>query len=111
MVERYGDGSKWGIRIEYSFDGPKLLGTGGALIRALPKLGDAFYVLYGDSYLPIDYQAVGRSLLATSIKGNTGGKSAKGGWRRGRPFFPLDGGSGTAGSSSQTTVLGSTATA
>ena len=39
------------------FDGEKLLGTGGALIRALPKLGEAFYVLYGDSYLPVDYQA------------------------------------------------------
>ena len=52
IVELYGDGSKWGIEIQYSFDGPKLLGTGGALIRALPKLGDAFYVLYGDSYLP-----------------------------------------------------------
>src|SRR5271170_4794462 len=42
VVERYGDGSKWGVRIEYSFDGPTLLGTGGALIRALSKLGDAF---------------------------------------------------------------------
>jgi len=61
IVERYGDGSKWGVKIEYSFDGPKLLGTGGALIKALPKLGEAFYVLYGDSYLPIDYQAVGQS--------------------------------------------------
>jgi NDP-sugar pyrophosphorylase family protein len=59
IVELYGDGSKWGIDIQYSFDGPKLLGTGGALIQALPKLGDAFYVLYGDSYLPIDYLAVG----------------------------------------------------
>ena len=63
VVELYGDGSKWGVEIEYSFDGAKLLGTGGALIRALPKLGDAFYVLYGDSYLPIDYQAVGRAFL------------------------------------------------
>ncbi len=63
IVEQYGDGSKWGMQIDYSFDGPKLLGTGGALIRALPKLGDAFYVLYGDSYLPIDYQAVGRAFL------------------------------------------------
>ncbi len=63
IVEQYGDGAKWGVQIEYSFDGPKLLGTGGALIRALPKLGDAFYVLYGDSYLPVDYQAVGRSFL------------------------------------------------
>lgn len=58
IVEQYGDGAKWGVQIQYSFDGPKLLGTGGALIAALPKLGDAFYVLYGDSYLPIDYRAV-----------------------------------------------------
>lgn len=63
VVELYGDGSKWGVQIEYSFDGPKLLGTGGALIRALPRLGGAFYVLYGDSYLPIDYQAVGKAFL------------------------------------------------
>jgi NDP-sugar pyrophosphorylase family protein len=54
----YGDGSAWGVRLRYSFDGPKLLGTGGALKRALPLLGDHFLVLYGDSYLPIDYQAV-----------------------------------------------------
>ncbi len=59
IVELYGDGSKWDMKIEYAFDGPKLLGTGGALIAALPQLGDAFYVLYGDSYLPIDYRAVG----------------------------------------------------
>lgn len=63
IVELYGDGSAWGVQIEYSFDGPKLLGTGGALIRALPKLGDAFFVLYGDSYLPIDYLAVGDHFL------------------------------------------------
>jgi NDP-sugar pyrophosphorylase family protein len=69
VVERYGDGSKWGVHIDYSFDGPKLLGTGGALIRALPKLGDAFYVLYGDSYLPIDYIEVGRSFLASGKLG------------------------------------------
>lgn len=65
IVDQYGDGSKHGVDIKYSFDGPKLLGTGGALIRALPKLGAAFYVLYGDSYLPIDYQAVGRAFLAS----------------------------------------------
>ncbi len=59
IVEQYGDGANWGVKIDYAFDGPKLLGTGGALIAALPKLGDTFYVLYGDSYLPIDYRAVG----------------------------------------------------
>jgi N-acetyl-alpha-D-muramate 1-phosphate uridylyltransferase len=69
IVELYGDGSKWGVDIEYSFDGPKLLGTGGALIQALPRLGGAFYVLYGDSYLPIDYLAVGRAFLASGKLG------------------------------------------
>jgi len=69
IVAQYGDGSKWGVQIEYSFDGEKLLSTGGTLIRALPKLGDAFYVLYGDSYLPIDYQAVGRAFLASGQPG------------------------------------------
>jgi NDP-sugar pyrophosphorylase family protein len=69
VVERYGDGEKWGVRLEYSFDGPRLLGTGGALIRALPRLGEAFYVLYGDSYLPIDYQAVARSFIRSGKLG------------------------------------------
>ncbi len=69
IVDRYGDGSKWGVQLDYSFDGPKLLGTGGALIRALPKLGEAFYVLYGDSYLPIDYQAVGRAFFDSGKPG------------------------------------------
>ena len=69
IVERYGDGAKWGMKIGYAFDGPKLLGTGGALIRALPKLGDAFYVLYGDSYLPVDYRAVGDFFLQSDKLG------------------------------------------
>jgi N-acetyl-alpha-D-muramate 1-phosphate uridylyltransferase len=69
IVELYGDGSKWGVKIDYSFDGPKLLGTGGALIQALPKLGDAFYVLYGDSYLPIDYLACGDAFLRSKQLG------------------------------------------
>jgi NDP-sugar pyrophosphorylase family protein len=51
VVREFGDGSRWGVRLDYSFDGPKLLGTGGALKQALPKLGGRFFVLYGDSYL------------------------------------------------------------
>jgi NDP-sugar pyrophosphorylase family protein len=59
MIHReFGDGSAFGVRLDYSFDGPKLLGTGGALQRALPLLGDEFFVLYGDSYLPVDYRPI-----------------------------------------------------
>jgi NDP-sugar pyrophosphorylase family protein len=69
IVERYGSGETLGVTLEYSFDGPRLLGTGGALIRALPKLGGAFYVLYGDSYLPIDYRAVSKQFLYSGKPG------------------------------------------
>ncbi|HTY87985.1 MAG TPA: nucleotidyltransferase family protein [Candidatus Acidoferrum sp.] len=59
MIQRdFGDGAAYGVKLDYSFDGPKLLGTGGAIKRALPLLGDEFFVLYGDSYLPADYRAV-----------------------------------------------------
>ncbi|MGO9322623.1 MAG: NTP transferase domain-containing protein [Solirubrobacteraceae bacterium] len=44
-----------GIRIQYSFDAPELDGTLGAIRRALPLLGQRFLVLYGDTYLRIDY--------------------------------------------------------
>jgi N-acetyl-alpha-D-muramate 1-phosphate uridylyltransferase len=46
------------IRIRYSFDGPALRGTLGAIRRALPLLGERFLVLYGDTYLRIDYARV-----------------------------------------------------
>ena len=52
-----GDGSAFGLDIEYSADGPQLLGTAGAICRALPLLGESFAVVYGDSYLPCDYAA------------------------------------------------------
>lgn len=56
-----GDGRDHGIEVVYSKDGGELLGTGGALRRALPLLGDSFFVLYGDSYLRCDYAAVERA--------------------------------------------------
>jgi NDP-sugar pyrophosphorylase family protein len=64
-----GDGSRFGMRLEYSFDGPRLLGTAGAIRQALPLLGDAFFVLYGDSYLPCDYGAVEKAFLASGKQG------------------------------------------
>jgi NDP-sugar pyrophosphorylase family protein len=59
IVQRLGDGRDLGLAIQYSFDGPRLLGTGGAVKQALSKLAaPAFFVLYGDSYLACDYAAV-----------------------------------------------------
>ncbi len=58
MIQRdFGD-EAFGVKLDYSFDGPKLLGTGGAIKQAMPKLGGEFFVLYGDSYLPIEYRPI-----------------------------------------------------
>jgi len=57
------DGHHFGLEVKYSFDGPSLLGTAGALKRALPLLGRAFLTLYGDSYLLCDYAAVAKTFV------------------------------------------------
>jgi len=72
MIRRdFGKGERFGVKLDYSFDSPrhseataageKLLGTGGAIKRALPLLSDEFFVLYGDSYLPVDYTPIAES--------------------------------------------------
>jgi N-acetyl-alpha-D-muramate 1-phosphate uridylyltransferase len=59
QIEQFvGDGARFSLRVRYQYDGKTLLGTGGAIRRALPLLGPQFFVLYGDSYLDIDYRAV-----------------------------------------------------
>jgi MurNAc alpha-1-phosphate uridylyltransferase len=58
-----GDGSAIGLSVSYSQDWPKLMGTGGALRRALPLLDSRFLVLYGDSYLPVDFGGVEQAFL------------------------------------------------
>lgn len=47
--------------IRTSDEGGRPLGTAAALRRALPHLGERFFVLYGDSYLPVEYAAAERA--------------------------------------------------
>jgi N-acetyl-alpha-D-muramate 1-phosphate uridylyltransferase len=54
------NGHAFGLDVHYSFDGPALLGTAGALKRALPALGKSFLTLYGDSYLLCNYASAAR---------------------------------------------------
>lgn len=64
-----GDGAAFGLTVRYAEDGPQLRGTGGALRQALPLLGDPFWVLYGDSYLDIDYRAIESVFLSGEALG------------------------------------------
>ena len=55
IKDYFGNGSKWNVEIDYSFE-DKPIGTGGALSLAKEKLNETFFVLFGDSYLPINYK-------------------------------------------------------
>lgn len=62
-----GDGSAFGLSVAYSHDGDVLLGTGGALRKALPLLGPEFFVLYGDSYLLCPFADVQAAYKASGL--------------------------------------------
>ena len=68
IEEHFGDGSKFGLSIAYSRE-ESPLGTGGALRAANQLLGESFLVIYGDSYLPIQYGDVLRALEKGNAKG------------------------------------------
>lgn len=61
-----GDGASFGLSVRYSDEGKTLLGTAGALRSAIDLLEPTFLVTYGDSFLPFDYAAPLRELLACS---------------------------------------------
>jgi NDP-sugar pyrophosphorylase family protein len=64
QIERaVGNGSALGVDVTYSYDGATLQGTAGAVRSALPKLGESFFVIYGDSYLACDYVAIEQDFL------------------------------------------------
>jgi len=59
MIQAFvGDGAKFGLEVSYSVDGPKLLGTGGALRQGLPHLGPEILVMYGDSWLDTTFAPI-----------------------------------------------------
>jgi len=61
MIQDFvGDGGPWGVAVRYVVDGQKLLGTAGAIRNAIDRdlMNDGFFVLYGDSYLNVDFRAV-----------------------------------------------------
>lgn len=80
MIRAYvADGSRWGLAVDYVDEGTALRGTAGALRLAhdLNRLSGRFFVLYGDSFLPIAFRPVwdslsllGRSVVMTVLRNN-----------------------------------------
>src|ERR1035441_1185888 len=69
ILDCVGNGESFGLTVEYSWDGDTLRGTAGAILNALPMLGDQFFVLYGDSYLPCDYRKAEETFLRAGKEG------------------------------------------
>jgi NDP-sugar pyrophosphorylase family protein len=67
ITDYFEDGSKFGVRIVYSQEGEPLLGTGGAVRKAAPFLKEEFAVIYGDSYLMIDYADLFRTFRESRL--------------------------------------------
>ena len=68
-IERVIGSERFGLEITYSHDGPVPIGTLAAVRQAAPLLGERFLVLYGDTYLRIDYRAATRSWIDSGCRG------------------------------------------
>ena len=68
MIESRLGAERFGIRIAYSYDGPGLDGTLGAIRRALAMLPERFLVLYGDTYLRVDYAQASRAWRESGLE-------------------------------------------
>jgi MurNAc alpha-1-phosphate uridylyltransferase len=62
VVAHVGDGSRFGVQVDFIEDGPRLLGTGGAIKRALPRLPATFWVTYGDTLVVADLADIERRI-------------------------------------------------
>lgn len=68
-IRRHVGDAAFGLSITYLNEGARLLGTGGAVFRALPGLGDAFWVTYGDTLLSVDVPTAEASFLESDALG------------------------------------------
>lgn len=69
IKEHFGTGRRFGVQIQYSEEGESRLGTGGALKKAESLLDERFFLLWGDSYLLLDFQKIWRSYLKADCLG------------------------------------------
>lgn len=63
IMKFVGDGTQFGLSVKYSNENNRRLGTGGALVNAFEFLDECFFILYGDSFLPISFSDVKNSFF------------------------------------------------
>ena len=63
IMDYFGDGKNFGVNIRYSYDGDKRLGPIGAVKNAEFLLDDIFFIMYGDSYVFVDFGKIYQHFL------------------------------------------------
>ena len=75
------------LDIKYSYDGLQLVGTLGAIRKAVPLLGERFLTLYGDTYLRIDYRYFDASWRSSGLPAAMAVLRNRGAWGRSNATF------------------------
>jgi NDP-sugar pyrophosphorylase family protein len=64
-MDHFGNGQSHGVRIRYSDDGDRLLGTAGSLKKASGLLSERFFITFGDAYPILDFRTAWKHFLLT----------------------------------------------
>ena len=88
QIKNYiGNGSKYNLNVSYSDDSDQLLGTGGSIKKACQILGEHFFILYGDSFLPVNFSLVEKAYFQEKKPALMTVLKNKGRWDKSNAYF------------------------
>ena len=88
QIKNYiGNGSKYNLNVSYSDDSDQLLGTGGSVKKACQILGEHFFILYGDSFLPVNFSLIEKAYFQEKKPALMTVLKNKGRWDKSNAYF------------------------
>jgi len=88
QIKNYiGNGLKYNLNVSYSDDSDRLLGTGGSIKRACQILGEHFFILYGDSFLPVNFSLIEKAYFQEKKPALMTVLKNKGRWDKSNAYF------------------------
>ena len=88
QIKNYiGNGSKYNLNVSYSDDSDQLLGTGGSIKKACQILDEHFFILYGDSFLPVNFTLIEKAYFQEKKPALMTVLKNKGRWDKSNAYF------------------------
>ena len=88
QIKNYiGNGLKYNLNVSYSDDSDQLLGTGGSIKKACQILGEHFFILYGDSFLPVNFSLIEKAYFQEKKPALMTVLKNKGRWDKSNAYF------------------------